>query len=241
MELELIGFDLCPYVHRTRITVLHKNIACKVTHIDRTKPPEWFRTLAPSGKVPLLRVNDNTVIFESAVINEYLDEISGGGLMPADPLRRALSRGWIEYASGLWSDLKGFMNAKSPVHFDAAVTALRAKYAWIERTLDDTGPYFDADSLSLVDFAYAPLFVRIQQLGANPLLHVNEPFPKLKRWSNAVQEISAVNTSLGENFRAVAETAGHYSVAEQLKIPLALRREGVTLFHAPHYVLPPLV
>jgi hypothetical protein len=24
-------------------------------------------------------------------------------------------------------------------------------------------------------------------------------------------------------------------------VPLALKREGVTLFHAPHYVLPPLV
>ena len=47
--------------------------------------------------------------------------------------------------------------------------------------------------------------------------------------------------SLGENFRAVSETAGNYSIAEQLKVPLALRRERVTLFHAPHYVLPPLV
>jgi glycosyltransferase involved in cell wall biosynthesis len=47
--------------------------------------------------------------------------------------------------------------------------------------------------------------------------------------------------SLGENFRAVAETAANYSVAEQIRIPFALRREGVTLFHAPHYVLPPLV
>jgi glycosyltransferase involved in cell wall biosynthesis len=47
--------------------------------------------------------------------------------------------------------------------------------------------------------------------------------------------------SLGPNFRTVAETAGKYTVAEQIKIPLAIRREGVTLFHAPHYVLPPLV
>ena len=47
--------------------------------------------------------------------------------------------------------------------------------------------------------------------------------------------------ALGENFRTVVETAGTYSVAEQLRVPLALRREGVTLFHAPHYVLPPLV
>ncbi len=47
--------------------------------------------------------------------------------------------------------------------------------------------------------------------------------------------------SLGENFRPVAEHAGNYSVAEQFTIPLALRRERVTLFHAPHYILPPLV
>jgi glycosyltransferase involved in cell wall biosynthesis len=47
--------------------------------------------------------------------------------------------------------------------------------------------------------------------------------------------------SLGENFRPVVETARNYSIREQVKIPLALRREGVTLFHAPHYVLPPLV
>jgi glycosyltransferase involved in cell wall biosynthesis len=54
-------------------------------------------------------------------------------------------------------------------------------------------------------------------------------------------EDRATLSSLGENFRAVAETSGNYSVAEQLKIPMALKREGVTLFHAPHYVLPPLV
>jgi glycosyltransferase involved in cell wall biosynthesis len=47
--------------------------------------------------------------------------------------------------------------------------------------------------------------------------------------------------TLGENFRAVPETAGNYSIAEQVKIPMALKREGVTLFHAPHYVLPPMV
>jgi glycosyltransferase involved in cell wall biosynthesis len=51
----------------------------------------------------------------------------------------------------------------------------------------------------------------------------------------------AALASLGENFRPVIENAGNYSVAEQVTIPVALRREGVTLFHAPHYVLPPLV
>ena len=47
--------------------------------------------------------------------------------------------------------------------------------------------------------------------------------------------------AFGENFRPVAVTAGNYSFAEQIAIPRVLRREHVDLFHAPHYVLPPLV
>jgi glycosyltransferase involved in cell wall biosynthesis len=46
--------------------------------------------------------------------------------------------------------------------------------------------------------------------------------------------------ALSSRFRAVVETAGPYSVAEQFALPMDLRREGVELFHAPHYVLPPL-
>jgi len=45
---------------------------------------------------------------------------------------------------------------------------------------------------------------------------------------------------LGDNFRAILEVAKGYSVGEQLRIPLDLRREKIDLFHAPHYVLPPL-
>jgi glycosyltransferase involved in cell wall biosynthesis len=45
---------------------------------------------------------------------------------------------------------------------------------------------------------------------------------------------------LGENFRAVPEASPGYSVREQITVPLDLRRERADLFHAPHYVLPPL-
>ena len=46
--------------------------------------------------------------------------------------------------------------------------------------------------------------------------------------------------SLGENFRTVTQKAPNYSIREQLTVPLSLGRTGATLFHAPHYVLPPL-
>lgn len=48
-------------------------------------------------------------------------------------------------------------------------------------------------------------------------------------------------SDLGDNFRTVPDWSGNYSVREQFTIPLDLRREKVDLFHAPHYVLPPLV
>ncbi len=49
-----------------------------------------------------------------------------------------------------------------------------------------------------------------------------------------------VAAELGPNFRAVIENSPSYSVTEQLHVPMALLRERVDLFHAPHYVLPPL-
>jgi glycosyltransferase involved in cell wall biosynthesis len=46
--------------------------------------------------------------------------------------------------------------------------------------------------------------------------------------------------ALGDNFRAVPERSGPYSITEQLSIPLAVKRERLDLFHSPHYVLPAL-
>jgi glycosyltransferase involved in cell wall biosynthesis len=49
-----------------------------------------------------------------------------------------------------------------------------------------------------------------------------------------------VAPSLGANFRSVVDNSPPYSFREQVSLPLALSREHVDVFHAPHYVLPPL-
>ncbi len=48
-------------------------------------------------------------------------------------------------------------------------------------------------------------------------------------------------SALGPRFHALEDRSTHYSVGEQIRIPLALRRTRVDLFHAPHYVVPRLV
>jgi glycosyltransferase involved in cell wall biosynthesis len=54
-------------------------------------------------------------------------------------------------------------------------------------------------------------------------------------------EDAAFVRSLGSRFQAIVERAGNYSVREQFSLPIALRRAGVNLFHAPHYVVSPFI
>ena len=88
MQPELISFKLCPFVQRSVITLKHKGVPFEVKYIDLENKPDWFLRLSPTGKVPVLKVGD-TVLFESAVINEYLNDVNPPSMHPADPLDRA--------------------------------------------------------------------------------------------------------------------------------------------------------
>ena len=66
---------------------------------DLINKPKELLDLNPYGKVPVL-VDGDAVIYESAIINEYLDEkYPDIPLMPADPCQRARIRIWIDYCN----------------------------------------------------------------------------------------------------------------------------------------------
>jgi glutathione S-transferase len=64
MDLELISTKRCPFVQRSVITLLHKGIDHRMTFVDSDDPPEWFLKISPFGKVPVLRVDGDAIIFE---------------------------------------------------------------------------------------------------------------------------------------------------------------------------------
>ena len=96
MPLKLVSFKACPFVQRVAITLQYKGIDYDIEYIDLGSPPEWFLAISPLKKVPLLIV-DGTVIFESVVINEYIDEVYPPKLHPEDSLMKAINRSWIEF------------------------------------------------------------------------------------------------------------------------------------------------
>jgi glutathione S-transferase len=87
--LKLVSFDLCPYVQRAAIVLAEKGVLFERIDVDLSDKSDWFKTISPLGKVPLLQVGDE-VLFESAVIVEYLEETRGRPLHPSGPMARYL-------------------------------------------------------------------------------------------------------------------------------------------------------
>ena len=199
MELELVSFKICPFVQRAVITLRHKQTAFKLTHIDLSDPPDWFKAISPFGRVPLLRVDKQHVIFESAVIDEFLDETTSGHLLPDDPLLRAQNRSWIEFGTACLLDLSAQMHADDKQSFDSNREELKSKLKWLEAKLDQP-PYFNGDTLSLVDFSYAPLFMRADILNIDDQLYPVDHLPRTAAWGRRLLELPAVQESVVTGF-----------------------------------------
>ncbi|NTF43608.1 glutathione S-transferase family protein [Rhizobium rhizogenes] len=161
-KLTLVSHYLCPYVQRAAITLAEKAVPFEIRYVDLAAKPDWFLAISPLGKVPLLIVQQGggseTVLFESAVICEYLEETQPGvRLHPADPLARARHRGWMEFGSSILSDLWGLETARDEGTYEAKRKALIDKFGRVEAQLND-GPFFAGKAFSLVDAVFAPIF-----------------------------------------------------------------------------------
>lgn len=202
-ELELVSFPLCPFVQRSVITLRHKKIEFKATYIDLEKPPEWFTKISPLGKVPVLRVRpagrEEIVLFESAVINEYLDATLGSPMIPADPLARARDRAWIECASeALMTNYSATM-ATDPAEAETSIAELFDTLGHVEGQLA-SGPYWHGKELSLVDAAWAPLFMRLKLLPVTWKHSFWRSHAKTRAWAEALLATPEVKESVLKTF-----------------------------------------
>jgi glutathione S-transferase len=61
----------------------------KIEIADTIDPSDTLRAQNPLGKIPTLILPDGTTLYDSRVILEYLDHMSGGGnILPRDPTAR---------------------------------------------------------------------------------------------------------------------------------------------------------
>jgi glutathione S-transferase len=98
--IKLYDYPQCPFCRKVRVALAEKGIKYERVFVDLRKKEqkrEEFLKLNPYGKVPVL-IDNGAIIYESSVINEYLDErYPNPPLMPSSPIERARVRIWVDF------------------------------------------------------------------------------------------------------------------------------------------------
>jgi glutathione S-transferase len=206
-KLILVSHPLCPYVQRAAISLTEKGVLFERVDIDLADKPVWFKAISPLGKVPLLRVQrngDETTIFESAVILEFLEETQVSPLHPADPYARARHRAWIEYGSAILNAIGRFYSAPTEAGFLAESGALAAMFGRIEVELaedaDRSGPWFAGDRFSLVDAVYGPVFRYLDTFDKIGDFGILDGKPHVQAWRQALRNRPSIRHAVAADY-----------------------------------------
>jgi glutathione S-transferase len=189
--MKLIGSKTSPYVRKVRVIVAERDIAHQFVEESAWTAETTVPRYNPLNKVPALQLDDGECLYDSAVIAEYLDSISGGKLIPASGIERARVR--RDEALG-----DGIADAGITAFLERKREASRQDAAWIARQMDkvDAGigavakrlgrdAYLGGTQMNLGDIACAcALFwaeFRMPELGWR------ESHPNLKAWAERME------------------------------------------------------
>lgn len=205
-KYQFISHDLCPFAQRSRVMLHETGVAFDLEEIDLKNKPGWFVELSPTGKVPTLVVSTDdggqVVLFESLVINEYLDEAAGAPMLPRDPLAKARIRAWIEYSTALLQDCFALTAAKDEDALAPIIERVTTKLDRLETEVG-SGPFYLGEAMSLVDAAFVPALQRLKfsdELYPSMALFGDQR-PCVTRWWRAIEARPSIPASAPANVR----------------------------------------
>jgi glutathione S-transferase len=199
--ITLYDFKSSPNCQRVKVVLAEKNLPYQTVPVDlraqAQKTPDFLK-LNPNGKVPVVTDGD-TVLYESCIINEYLDEkYPTPPLMPPDPAKKAKARILTDYGlthlEGQYQKLRmETMKDEKERNNDviaAAQIELRRLLQRLENEIDDQS-YLVGD-FSLADAALIPRFIRLEGFGVLP----DQSLPRLAKYMERMKQRSSIKTIL---------------------------------------------
>jgi len=216
--VKLYQADLSPFAARVRIQVYAKGLDVAFAAPPGGLASDEYKRINPTGKVPALVLDDGSVLPESGVIAEYLeDRFPESPLRPADPKARAQMRLLIALASdSVFPALHDLYpqvldpKARDPRVVDAGLANLAPRYDLVTRWLTPD-PYAVGKQLTLADAALFPIFFFATRVHAT--LGAADPTasrPALGAWWKGVQQhpvIQKVDAEMGAALAAMMGAA----------------------------------
>lgn len=167
-RLILYDLDHSPFAARVRIVAHVKRLPLAIVRPPGGVRSDAYLRINPLGLVPALVTEDGTVIPESEVIVEYLDErFREPRLLPSDAERRARCRlisrvGDLYLAPALKELFERTKSAADPAVVATLMSSVRKHLAVLEGLLDD-GPLALGHTLTAADCALAPLLFFVER------------------------------------------------------------------------------
>ena len=199
MNLTLISHLLCPYVQRAAIVLAEKEVPYARRYVDLAAKPDWFLTVSPLGKTPVLLADDQP-LFESAVICDYLDETLAPRLHPQAALERARERAWVEFGSAVLNTIAAFYGALDAAALESRRGDLAARFAQLEAALDPAGPWFAGARFGLVDAAFGPVFRYFDVFEQCGEPYLFAALPKVRAWRAALAQRASVQQAVTADY-----------------------------------------
>lgn len=191
--IKLYDFKSSPNCQRVKIVLAEKNLPYEIVPVDlraqEQKTPDYLK-LNPHGKVPVL-TDDDTVLYESCIINEYLEEkYPNPPLLPKEAGKKAKARILVDYGMAhfdspyqkLRMELMKDPKEQNQQVIDGAKNDLKKLLQRFESELGDQ-QYLTGD-FSLVDADLLPRFTRLEGFGVLP-------DPSLPRFGKYMERMKA--------------------------------------------------
>jgi glutathione S-transferase len=197
VDIEIYSAILCPFAHRARLTLLEKGIPFELIEIDLQNKPANFLEISPYGKVPVLK-HGNHRVWESAIINEYLDEVfPDPPLLPKEPIQRSQARIWINFAdTRLFAATGQLLHSRDYQLQTEVLKDLTEQLLFIEHEglskISDSGPYWLGTEFSLVDLTFYPWFEQLAVLEHFRGFQLPPSLERLQKWWKAVANRESV-------------------------------------------------
>ncbi len=199
--IELYSFHRCPFAMRVRMTLHEKGLPFQIQEEDLTNFSPRLRRLHPEAKVPVM-VHGTRVIYESAIITEYLDDFfpTPIRLMPSQAGERAevrLLTYWCDHQFKPAIDrLKYGTSRFSDAECLGAPEKVTVLLKELERTLSQTD-FLVGGSFSLADIHLFP-FCR-QLLKITPTPEFLTLFPRVLAWAERLSQRPSFVATMQKN------------------------------------------
>src|SRR3954468_18959736 len=142
--MKLVASRTSPYVRKIRVLLAERQVAHEFLEESAWTATTTVPRYNPLNKVPALQLDDGECLYDSRVIAEYVDALSGGRFLPAEP--RARARVHCREALG-----DGIADAGITAFLERKREASRQDAAWITRQLSKVDAGIAAVAQSLGD------------------------------------------------------------------------------------------